>query len=59
MTLECFIEYVVCGFLNLYTYNFTTSGEILGFIFAIFCPFCAIIFVPLALVWAVCTKDEL
>ena len=35
------------------------NGEILGFTISLFCIFCTIIFVPSALVWAICTKDEL
>ena len=58
LTLECFFEFIVYSALNLYTKDFSLNGEILGFIISIFCIFCAIIFVPTALMWAIFKKDE-
>lgn len=58
LTMEGFLEFVVYAFLNIYTKNFSLNGEILGFIIAVFCAFCALIFLPAALLWAILTKNE-
>lgn len=58
LTMEGFLEFVVYAFLNIYTKDFTLNGEILGFIIAVFCAFCALIFLPAALIWALLTKNE-
>ena len=58
LILEGLLEFIVYSALNLFTKDFTLSGEILGFILSIFLMFCAIIFVPTASLWAIFTKDE-
>ena len=58
MTIEGFIEFIVYSVLNIYTFSFQTNGEILGFVISVFCLFCSIIFVPIALAWAILTKNE-
>jgi hypothetical protein len=58
LTLEGLIEFLVYSFLNIYTKDFSLNGEILGFIFSIICLYLAAIFVPLALIWAISTKNE-
>ena len=56
--MEGYFEFMVFGFLNLYTLDTSTNGEILGFIFSLLCLFHAIIFLPIALLWALFSKDE-
>ena len=55
LTIEGFLEFVIYSTLNIYTRSFETNGEILGFIFSIFCLFFSIIFVPTASIWAILT----
>ena len=56
--MEGFLEFIVYSFLNFYTLDFKTNGEILGFIISSVCTFCGCIFIPVALLWAIFTKDE-
>lgn len=58
LSMEGLLDFIVCSFLNIYTVDFSINGEILGFIISLFCSFCTIIFVPLAFIWAILTKDE-
>ena len=58
LTIEVLLEFIVFSALNLYTYDFTLNGEILGFLISIFSLLFAFIFVPLASLWAIFTKDE-
>ena len=58
LILEGLLEFIVYSALNLFTKDFTLSGEILGFIILLFCLFCAFIFIPTASLWAIFTKDE-
>ena len=58
LILEGLLEFIVNSALNLLTKDFTLSGEILGFLISVFSLFCAIIFIPTALLWAIFTKDE-
>lgn len=55
--MEGLIEFIIYGFLNIYTRNFTVNGEILGFSIAVFCISC-IIFVIIALIWAIFMKNH-
>ena len=57
ITMEGLFEFIVYGFLNLYTINFSTNGEVLGFIIAAFCLFC-VFFVIIALIWSLLTKNH-
>ena len=59
LTLEGLIEFIVYFILNIYTKDLRLNGEILGFFIGNFFVFCAIIFIPLALIWAILTKDEI
>ena len=58
LTLEGFLEFIIYSFLNIYTKDFSINGEVLGFIVSIVCLYLATIFVPIALIWAICTKNE-
>ena len=55
--MEFFFEFIVYGLLNLYTFDKSTSGEVLGVLVSLFCIFLASVFVPFAMMWAVFTKD--
>ena len=56
--METYLEFIVYGCLNIYTYNTSTKGEILGVMVAVFCIFSAVIFLPSSLSWAISLKDE-
>lgn len=58
LTMEVFIELVIYSFLNWYTFDLTLNGEVLGCFLMGYCLFSSIIFVPLALIWAILTKNE-
>jgi hypothetical protein len=58
MTLEAYIEFIIYGFLNLYTMDGKMSGEILGLIFSLFCIFLAIIFLPISFLFTIFTKNQ-
>jgi len=58
LTMEGFFELLVNGILNIYTRDTSTIGEILGFAFSIICIFLTVIFVPIALFWAIFSKDD-
>ena len=58
LTMEAFLELIIYSFLNLYTIDLSINGEVLGFLFMAFCLFSSIMFVPLALIWALLTKNE-
>ncbi len=55
--MEGLIEFVVYGFLNIYTNDTSTKGEILDMIFAYLSIFVAL-FLLLALIWVIFSKDE-
>ena len=56
--MECLIEFIVYGILNIYTKDFSLNGEIMGFCIAVFCLSC-VIFVIKALIWAILTKSHI
>ncbi len=58
MTLEGYIEFLITGFLNIYTKDTSTNGGILGFMVAILCIFLTVNFLPVALAWTFFSKDE-
>ena len=58
MTMEGFIDFLIYGFLNIYTMDTSTNGGILGFMVAMLCIFLTINFLPIALTWAIYSKDE-
>ena len=58
LTLEGFLEFIVVSILNFQTIDLTLNGEVLGCLIMSFCLFCSMIFVPLALIWALLTKNE-
>lgn len=57
MTMEGFFEFVIYSILNFYSMDFTVNGEVLGILFSGVCSFFAIIFLPIALLWAIFTKN--
>ena len=57
ITTECFVEFVIYGFLNIYTLDISTNGEVLGLIFASICIF-LVIFLTSVLVFSIAFKDE-
>ena len=59
LTMEGFFELLVNGILNFYTRDTSTIGEILGFLVSILCIFLTVIFVPIALFWAIFSKDDI
>ena len=58
LILEGLIEFIVYSALNIFTKDFTLSGEILGFLISIISLFCAFIIIPIASLWAIFTKNE-
>ena len=58
MTIEGFLDFVVYSVLNINTSSFKKNGEILGFSISIICLFSSLIFVPIAAIWAILTKNE-
>jgi hypothetical protein len=57
MTLEGFFEFVVYSILNFYSMDFNLNGEVLGILFSVVCSYLAVIFLPIALLWAIFTKN--
>jgi hypothetical protein len=58
MTMEGFIDFLINGFLNIYTMDTFTNGDILGFMVAMLCIFLTANFLPITLAWAIYSKDE-
>jgi hypothetical protein len=58
MTIEGYVDLLINGFLNIFTKDTSTNGEILGYIIAILCIFLTVNFLPIALSWAIFTKNE-
>ncbi len=58
MTMEGFLEFIVYGFLSIYTRDTTTNGEILGLLFASICIVLTVFLVN-ALIWSIILKDEM
>ena len=56
--MEGFIDFLINGFLNIYSKDTSTNGEILGFVFGVLCIFLTVNFLPIALAWAIYSKDE-
>ena len=56
--MEGYIDLLINGFLNIYTNDNSTNGEILGFIIAILSLFLTVNFLPIALSWAIFSKNE-
>ena len=52
MSIEGFFDFMIFGYLNMKTAEFTTSGEILGFMFGIFSLFSSGIIFPIILIIA-------
>ena len=57
ITIEGFIEFFVYGFLNLYTIDSSTNGEVLGLIFAFISVFLSLFLISV-LSWSIAFKDE-
>ncbi len=58
MTIECLIEFLVYGVLNISTIDTSTDGEFLGMLLAFICIFLAVVFLPSAIIWSLFSKDE-
>ena len=58
MTMEGYIDLLINGFLNVYTNDTSTNGEILGFMIAMLSIFLTTNFLPIALSWAIFSKNE-
>ena len=58
MTMEGFFEFLIYSFLNFYSIDLKLNGEVLGVLMSSFCIFFAIIFLPVALIWAIFSKNE-
>jgi hypothetical protein len=56
--MEGYIDLLINGFLNIYSYDTSTNGEVLGFMIAILCIFLTLNFLPVALSWAIFSNDE-
>ncbi len=57
ITTECFLEFIIYGFLNIYTLDISTNGEVLGLIFAFICVF-LVAFLISVLIWSTAFKNE-
>ena len=57
MTMEAYLDFVIFGFLNLYTLDVSMDGEILGSFETFFCLIQAVFFLPFTLIWAM-FKDK-
>ena len=55
--MECFLEFVIYGFLSVYVWDKSTNGEILGLVFAFICIF-LVIFLINALIWSIISKND-
>ena len=53
ITMEGYIDFLINGFLNIYSKDTSTNGEILGFVFGVICIFLTVNFLPIALIWAI------
>ena len=58
LTFEAYVDILINVFLNIYTLDFSTNGEILGFMILIIGSFLTMNFLPISLVWAIFSKDE-
>jgi len=56
--MEGYIDLLIYGFLNIYTYDTSTNGEVLGLIVSIICLFLTLYFLPISLTWAIFSKSE-
>ena len=56
--MEGFLEFMVYSLLNYYTLDLKTNGEILGFVVSLISSFFGCLFVPVALIWVIFTKNE-
>ena len=56
--MEGYIDILINGFLNIYTKDSSTNKEILGYIAAILSIFLTVNFLPIALSWAIFSKNE-
>jgi hypothetical protein len=56
--MEGYIDILIHGFLNIYTKDTSTNGEVLGFMIAILSIFLTVNFLPISLSWAIFSKNE-
>jgi hypothetical protein len=57
VTMECIIEFLVLGFLNIYTRDYSTNGEVLGMVFAFISIFLSLFLISV-LIWSLAFNDE-
>ncbi len=57
ITTECFLEFIIYGFLNIYTIDTSTNGEVLGLMFAFICVFLSMFLISV-LIWSLALKNE-
>ena len=58
MTMEGYIDLLINGFLNIYTKDTSTNGEIIGFLIAILCVLLTVKFRPISLSWVIFLKND-
>ena len=58
MSIEGFIEFIIFGYLNITTREFTLNGEILGFSFGVFSLSMSGLILPLVLIILILTKKK-
>jgi len=56
--MEGYIDILINGFLNIYTKDTSSNGEILGYMVSILCIFLTVNFLPFSLSWAIFSKNE-
>ena len=58
LAIEGMIEFLINGYLNLYTAEKSTNGEIMGAILSGFCVILCLIILPLTIIWMICFKSK-
>ena len=58
MSIEGFFDFIIFGYLNIKTAEFTSNGEILGFSFAIFSLLTSGLIFPIALIVTLIVYDK-
>ncbi len=58
VTFEGYVDFLIEGFLNMYSFDTSTNGEVLGLIISMIVLFLTMNFLPSSLTWAIFSKDE-
>ena len=58
MSVEGFFDFMIFGYLNMKTAEFTTNGEILGFSFGIFSLLTSGLILPITLIFALIIYEK-